>query len=348
MNLDKNKLEPLLGKVVNEIGAASNAALVILGDKLGLFRALAEAAMTSEELAKRTQTHERYVREWLSAQAASGFVDYDAATGQFSMSPEQSAVFAKEDSPVLMVGGFSLLSAIYHDEPKLEEAFKSGQGMHWGDHCNCLFCGGRAILPSGLSHPSHRRMVAGARRRHRQARTRRKGGRHWLRARRVDAPDGGRVSQLGIVGIDYHEASIKHASAQVEERKNIRFETARAQTFGGSDYDLVTIFDALHDMGDPIGAVAHIRQALSRDGTLMLVEPDAGDGLEDNLNPVGRVYYAGSTHICVPTALNQENGLALGAQAGPRRIEDVVRSGGFTRFRQAATTPFNMILEARL
>ena len=342
MNLDMNKLEPLLGTVVNEIGAASNAALVIIGDKLGLFRALSQGAVTSAELAKKTGTHERYVREWLSAQAASGFVDYDADANKFSMSAEQSAVFATEDSPVLMVGGFGLLSAIYHDEPKLVEAFKSGKGLHWGEHCNCLFCGvERFFRPGYRAH-----LIA-----------------EWLPA--LDGvigklERGAKVADVGcghgvstllmadafpnseFVGIDYHEASIVRARKETNGKKNVRFEAARAQDFAGGDYDLVTMFDSLHDMGDPIGAVAHIRKVLASDGTLMLVEPAAGDSLPENLNPVGRVYYAGSTHICVPTALNQEVGLALGAQAGAKRIGDVVRDGGFSRFRKAATTPFKV------
>ena len=347
MNLDMQKLEPLLGKVVNEMGAASNGALVILGDKLGLFRALSQGAMTSAELAAATGTHERYVREWLSAQAASGFVDYQADTAKFSMSPEQAAVFADEDSPVFVAGGFSFLSAVYNDEPKLAEAFKSGKGLHWGEHCNCLFCGvERFFRPGYRAH-----LVA-----------------EWLPA--LDGvveklERGAKVADVGcghgastllmaqafpnseFVGIDYHDRSIAHARKQANGAKNVRFEVARAQDFSGGDFDLVAMFDALHDMGDPVGAIAHIRTTLKRDGTLMLVEPMAGDSLADNLNPVGRVYYAGSTHICVPTALNQEVGLALGAQAGEKRIGEVVRAGGFSQFRKAAATPFNMILEAR-
>ena len=346
-SLDMSKLEPLLGTVVNELGAASNAALVILGDKLGLFRALSNGAMTPAELAEATGTHERYVREWLSAQAASGFVSYDKAAGTFSMSPEQAALFADEDSPVFMTGGFYTLSSTYHDEPKLAEAFKSGKGLHWGEHCNCLFCGvERFFRPGYRAH-----LVA-----------------EWLPALDhvvAKLQRGARVADVGcghgastllmaeafpkseFVGIDYHDGSIAHAKQRINGPKNVRFEVARAQDYADSGYDLVTMFDSLHDMGDPVGAVAHIRKTLKPDGTLMLVEPMAGDSLADNLNPVGRVYYAASTNICVPTALNQEVGLALGAQAGEKAIGDVVRRGGFSRIRKAAATPFNMVLEAR-
>jgi ubiquinone/menaquinone biosynthesis C-methylase UbiE len=347
MNLDMTKLEPLLGTVVNELGAASNAALVILGDKLGLFRALSERAMTPSQLAGKTRTHERLVREWLSAQAASGFVTYDKEKHTFSMTPEQAAVFAIEDSPVFMAGGFSLMSAVYRDEPKLAEAFKSGKGLHWGEHCNCLFCGVERFFRPGY----RANLVA-----------------EWLPA--LDGlveklQRGAKVADVGcghgvstilmaqafpksqFIGIDYHDTSIVHAKQQANGLRNVHFEVASAQDYDGKGFDLVTMFDALHDMGNPAGAVAHVRETLKDDGTLMLVEPMAGDTLADNLNPVGRVYYAGSTHICVPTALNQEVGDALGAQAGEKRISDVVRSGGFSRVRRAAATPFNMVLEAR-
>ena len=348
MMIDNQKLEQLLGTVVNELGAASNAALVIIGDKLGLFRALAAGDMTSAALAEKTGTHERYVREWLSSQAASGFVTYNAATGTFSMSAEQAAVFAIEDSPVHMAGGFYPLSAIYCDEPRLTEAFKTGKGVGWGEYCNCLFCGvARFFRPGYKAH-----LVA-----------------DWLPA--LDGvvaklERGARVADVGcghgvstmlmadafpnseFVGIDFHEASVAHATKHSGALRNVRFEAARAQDFKGSGYDLVTIFDALHDMGDPVGAVAHIRDSLNTDGTLMLVEPMAGDRLEDNLNPVGRIFYASSTNICVPTSLNQEVGAALGAQAGEKRLSEVIRQGGFGRVRKATATPFNMVLEARV
>jgi 2-polyprenyl-3-methyl-5-hydroxy-6-metoxy-1,4-benzoquinol methylase len=347
MNLDMSKLEPLLGTVVNELGAASNAALVILGDKLGLFRTLAEAEVTSEELARKTGTNERMVREWLSAQAASGYINYHKDTNTFSMSPEQAAVFAIEDSPVAMAGAFGFLSAVYHDEPKLAETFKTGKGLHWGEHCNCLFCGVEKFFRPGY----RANLVA-----------------EWLPsldgvveklergAKVADVGCGHGVSTLlmaeafpksQFIGIDYHDKSITHARKQVNGTKNIRFEVGKAQDFAGDGYDFVTMFDALHDMGDPVGAVRHIRKTLRADGTMMLVEPAAGDSLAENLNPIGRAYYAGSTHMCVPTSLNQEVGLALGAQAGEKRTIEVIREGGFSRVRKVAATPFNMILEAR-
>ena len=348
MKLDMKKLEPLLGTMVNELGAAANAALVVTGDKLGLYRALAAGgALTPSELAGKTGTHERYVREWLSAQAASGFVTFDASAGRFTLSPEQAAVFADEESPVNMTGGFYSVAAVFADESKLTQAFKTGNGVGWSEHCNCLFCGVEQFFRPG--YRAH--LVA-----------------EWLPA--LDGAvekleRGAKVADVGcghgastsimaaafpnseFVGIDFHEASITHAREHANGLGNVRFETGRAQDYRGSGYDLVTMFDALHDMGDPVGAVSHVRKTLKPDGTLMLVEPQAGDSLADNLNPVGRVYYAFSTSICVPASLGQEVGAALGAQAGERRLADVVRGGGFSRVRRAAETPFNMVLEAR-
>jgi SAM-dependent methyltransferase len=348
MNLDMNKLEPLLGTMVNELGAAANAALVLIGDKLGLYKALAaKGPLTSAALARETGTTERYVREWLASQAASGFVEFDSKAQAFSLSPEQAAVFADDDSPVCMTGGFHSLAAVFADEPKLAEAFRSGAGVGWGDRCNCLFCGVERFFRPGYKA----NLVA-----------------EWLPA--LDGvveklKKGARVADVGcghgastlmmakafpnseFVGFDFHDASVAQARRHANGAHNIRFETARAQSFPGKDYDLVTFFDALHDMGDPVGAASHVRRSLKPDGTMMLVEPMAGDRLEDNLNPVGRVYYAFSTAVCVPCSLNQEVGLALGAQAGEVRIGEVVREAGFERFRRAAATPFNMILEAR-
>jgi 2-polyprenyl-3-methyl-5-hydroxy-6-metoxy-1,4-benzoquinol methylase len=348
MNLDMKKLEPLLGMMVNEMGAAANAALVLTGDKLGLYRALAaNKPLTSGQLAEKTGTRERYVREWLCAQAASGYVTFDASTQTFTLSPEQAAVFADADSPVCMTGGFYSLTALFADEPKLTEAFKTGTGVGWGDRCNCLFCGVERFFRPG--YKAH--LVA-----------------EWLPALDgvVDKlKRGAKVADVGcghgasttimaaafpnseFVGIDFHEASIAHARQHANGLANVRFETARAQDYAGAGFDLVTIFDALHDMGDPVGAVTHVRKTLKSDGTLMLIEPKAGDSVADNLNPVGRIYYAFSTAVCVPASLNQEVGAALGAQAGEKRLAEVARKGGFSRFRRAAETPFNMVLEAR-
>ena len=334
--------------MVVELGAAANAALVLIGDKLGLYRALAEhGPMNAEELAEKTSTHERYIREWLSAQAASGYIDYDEAADKFSVTPEQAAVFADPESPVNMAGGFYSLAAVFADEPKLTRAFQSGDGVGWGDHSECLFCGTERFFRPG--YKAH--LVD-----------------EWLPALKdvtAKLTDGARVADVGcghgastiimadtyqnsnFVGIDFHEASINHAKKAANGQGNLRFEVARAQDYAGANFDLVTVFDALHDMGDPVGAAAHILKTLNPDGTLMLVEPLAGDSLKDNLNPVGRIYYAFSTNICVPASLNQEVGAALGAQAGEKRLTEVLHEAGFTRVRRAADTPFNMIIEAR-
>ncbi len=306
MTLDMNKLEPLLGTMVNEIGAAANAALVLTGEKLGLFRALAGDHLTPAALAAKTGTRERYVREWLSAQAASGFVTYDATKGTFTLTPEQAAVFADEDSPFCMTGGYYSLGAVFNDEPKLTAAFRTGQGLGWGDHHNCLFCGVERFFRPG--YKAH--LIA-----------------DWLPALDgvteklergasvVDIGCGHGASTLimaqafpnsQFTGIDFHDASIVHAREHAKKLPNVRFETARAQDYTGSGYDLATVFDALHDMGDPVGALKHIRTTLKKDGTLMLVEPMAGNSLADNLNPVGRIYYAFSASVCVPTAMSQE------------------------------------------
>ncbi len=348
MNLDTSKLESLLGTMVNELGAASNGALVLIGDKLGLYRKLAEKGpLDSQSLAESTGTNERYVREWLAAQAASGFVMYDAGSRRFHMTPEQAAVLADAESPVNMTGGFYSLAAVYADEPKLLAAFRSGSGVGWGDHCNCLFCGTeRFFRPGYKAHLVDEwlpaldgvvdKLAAGA------------------RAADVGCGHGASTiimaeafPKTSFTGIDFHGPSIEEARKKINGLSNARFEVARAQDFAGADFDLVTVFDALHDMGDPVGAAGHIRKTLKSDGTLMIIEPIAGDKLEDNLHPVGRVYYAFSTNICVPASLNQEVGAALGAQAGESRLRGVLEEAGFTRIRRAFETPFNMVLEAR-
>jgi len=248
---------------------------------------------------------------------------------------------------VFMTGGFQSLAAVFADEPKLIQAFRTGRGVGWGDHCNCLFCGvERFFRPGYKAHlvtewlPS----LEGV------------SGKLQRGAKVADVGCGHGASTVMMaeafpnsefVGIDFHDASIEHARRHAKRLPNVRFETARAQDYAGSDFDLVTMFDALHDMGDPVGAAGHIRQTLKSDGTLMLVEPKAGDSLSENLNPVGRIYYAFSTSVCVPASLNQEVGAALGAQAGEKRIGQVIREAGFSQFRRSAETPFNMVLEAR-
>lgn len=348
MAVDPHKLEALLGTMVNELGAAANAALVMLGDKLGLYRAIAaHGPLTSDDLARHTQTRERYVREWLSAQTASGFVIYDPATKTFALTPEQAAVLADEDSPVNMTGGFYSIAAVFADEPALAQAFKTGDGVGWGDHCNCLFCGTERFFRPG--YKAH--LIS-----------------EWLPALDGVAGklgNGAKVADIGcghgasttimaeafpqsqFAGFDFHGPSIDTARASAGGLTNVTFEVAKAQDYAGNGYDLVTIFDALHDMGDPVGAAAHIRSTLAEDGTFMIVEPLAGDRLEDNIHPVGRIYYAFSTNICVPSSLNQEVGAALGAQAGEKRLAETLRAGGFTRIRRVLDTPFNMVLEAR-
>jgi len=348
--LDEQKLNDLVGMMVTELGAAANGSLVITGDKLGLYKALAsQGPMTSAELADATGAAERYVREWLSSQAASGYVSYDAELEKFYMTPEQAMVFANEDSPVLMTGGFYSMAALYRDEPQLTEAFRTGHGVSWGDHDSCLFCGTAKFFRSGYN--AH--LVQ-----------------EWIPALdgvQETLKKGGKVADVGcgyglstmimaqafpnseFIGFDIHEPSIEHAREEAEKLglTNVRFDVATAKNFPGNDYDLVTFFDCLHDMGDPRGASAHVKQALKDDGTWMIVEPMAGDKLEDNLNPIGRVYYAFSTTVCTPASLSQEVGEGLGAQAGEAKLGEVVKSGGFTQFRRATETPLNLILEAR-
>jgi SAM-dependent methyltransferase len=347
------ELEQLIGKVVGDLGATANAALVIVGDRLGLYRALAEIGpATSEELARKTGTYERYIREWLAAQAASGYIGYDEGTRRFRMSPEQALLFADENGPLYMAGGFFAAASVVHDEARLADAFRSGRGIPWGEHHQCLFCGTEKFF-----RPSYASNLLSS----------------WipsLEGMHARLQAGGAVADLGcghgcstllmaraypasrFVGFDYHPPSIEHARAAAAEQglPNVRFEVATAQDFtrmDGEGYDLVAIFDALHDMGDPRGAARRVREMLKDDGTWMIVEPAAGDTLAENLNPVGRVYYAFSTCICVPSALSQKGGESLGAQAGPAALRDVVAAGGFPRFRVATRTPFNLVIEAR-
>jgi len=351
MAVDQAKLMEFVGKAFGDMGAALTAGLVVIGDKLGLYKALAaHGPMTSVELAERTGTAERYVREWLSAQAAAGYIEYDAAAGRFRMSAEQAEALTNEASPACVLGGFQGMTAALRAAPKITEGFRTGRGVGWHEHDPDLFEGTRRFFQPGYTA----NLVP-----------------NWLPAldgviAKLEA--GARVADVGcglgastmlmaqafphsqFVGFDYHAPSIERArelagGAGLGER--VRFEQAAAKEFPGTGYDLVTFFDCLHDMGDPVGAAAHVRQALAANGTWMIVEPFAHDRLEENLNPIGRVFYGASTFVCTPASLSQEVGLALGAQAGESRLCEVLRQGGFTRVRLATQTPFNLILEAR-
>ncbi len=350
MSFDEDRLHEFMGKMVGDMGAAMNGALVLIGDRLGLYRAVAEhGPLTPEELAQTTDASERYVREWLSAQAASGYVQYDAETGKFSMTPEQQMALANPDSPVFVPGAFDIIASGYLDAPKIERAFRTGEGVGWHEHSPCLFHGTERFFRSGYSGHLVQDWIPA------------------LEGVQETLERGTKVADVGcghgasilimakafpnsqFIGFDYHDASIDRAreAARQAGLENASFETSSAKDFGGEDYGLIACFDCLHDMGDPVGAARHIRQALKEDGSFMLVEPYANDSLEDNLNPVGRLFYSASTMICTPASLSQEVGLGLGAQAGESRLRDVAEQAGFTRFRRAAETPFNLILEAR-
>lgn len=347
--IDETKLNQLLMKVVGDMGAAFSTALVVLGEKLGLYKALAEKPATSAELAQRTGTTERYVREWLGNQAAGGYVQFDAATQRYSMTPEQVAAFADSSSPAYMPGAFEVATAAVHAEPRIRENFKTGAGLAWGDHHTCLFTGTesffRANYVGNLIH-------------------------NWIPAldgvkARLEA--GCTVADVGcghgastvlmaeafpkstFIGFDYHDGSIETARERAAERglaQRVRFEVADATGFPGSGYGLVTHFDCFHDLGDPLGAARRVRKAIAADGTWMIVEPFANDRPEDNHNLVGRVFYGASTMLCVPCSLDR-GGPALGAQAGEARIAKLVSEAGFRRMRRATETPFNLVLEAR-
>jgi 2-polyprenyl-3-methyl-5-hydroxy-6-metoxy-1,4-benzoquinol methylase len=349
--LDPDRLSALLGQAVVEFGATVNAALVVIGDRLGLYRALAEAGpLHPLELAEQTGTAERYVREWLGAQAASGYVEYDPDSGRYGLTPEQAAAFADESSPAFVGGGFQVALGAAADVERIQEAFLTGHGMGWHEHGNNVFEGCRRFFEPGYRANLLDSWIPAL---------------HGVHAR---LRSGGRVADVGcghgasamiiaqgypnaeVVGFDYHEASIAEARRRADAAglsDRLRFEVAAADGFTGSGYSLIACFDCLHDMGDPVAVAAHVREALAEDGTWMIVEPKAGDRVEDNLNPVGRAYYAFSTMLCTPNSLSQTGEVALGAQAGEARLREVVTSGGFTRFRRAAETPFNLVLEAR-
>jgi SAM-dependent methyltransferase len=349
--IDMDKLMQFVFRAVEEVGATLNTALVVMGDRLGLYRALAGAGPLSPgELAERTGTAERYVREWLNAQAAGGYVDYDPESGRYTLPPEQAMALTDPNSPAYLPGFFQIALGSIADSPKIVEAARSGAGFGWHEHVHDVHEGCERFFRPGYNA----NLIAG-----------------WLPA--LDGvvaklERGALVADVGcghgastilmaqafpsstFVGSDYHAGSIETARRHAQDAgvtERISFETAPAAAFGGTGYDLVTMFDCLHDMGDPVGAARHVHGTLKPDGTWMIVEPFAGDRVEENLNPVGRAYYGFSTLLCTPASLSQEVGLALGAQAGEARIRDVVTAAGFTRFRRAAETPFNLVYEAR-
>ncbi len=350
--LDEKKLHEFVGKMLGDLGGAFSVPTVRIGLRLGLFDALQEGGpATAGELAKRAGgLAERYVREWSLAQAANGFVDYDAASGKFSLSPHQAMVFAVKDSPVYLAGAFDLVAAMIEGEPKVEASFRSGSGVRWGDTASCLFCATGAFFRPGYVN----NIVQ-----------------NWLPA--LDGVvsklnSGARVADIGcgvgfstllmakafpkshFIGYDFHEPSVQEARRHAKSHglsDHVHFEAATAKDIKETGFDLVTAFDCLHDMGDPKGCSAHMRRILKDDGTWMIVEPIAGNKPEDNMNAVGRLYYNASTMICVPTSLDQEVGEGLGAQAGEAKLSEVIRAGGFKQVRRATEGPFNMVLEAR-
>jgi 2-polyprenyl-3-methyl-5-hydroxy-6-metoxy-1,4-benzoquinol methylase len=349
--IDEGKLNAFIGQILSDLGGASSVAMVRIGDTLGFYKTLnAEGAMTSHELAAATKVDERYLREWLSHQAASNYLSYDPATRKFALPEEQAMVFANEDSPVYMMGGFDMMVAMVENQKMIEKAFRIGGGVAWGEQAGCMFCAVARFFRPGY----HNNLVSS-----------------WLPALEgvvEKLTRGAKVADVGcghgwstvmmakafpksqFIGYDFHPDSIEAARAHATAHgvtENARFEVGTSKDFAATELDLVTFFDCLHDMGDPAGAAAHVRKSLKRDGSWMIVEPMAGDSLEQNLNPVGRLFYAGSTMICVPTSLSQEVGAALGAQAGEAKLREVITSGGFASVKRATETPFNMILEAR-
>jgi SAM-dependent methyltransferase len=353
MVVDEVKLNEFIEKAVNEWGASMGALLIFVGDRLGLFKAMAGAggALTPEELARKTGTHPRIIKEWLAAQAAGGFVTYNPASGTYRLQEEQALALTDENNPAYIAGSYQILAGLFKDQDRILEAFRTGKGLGWGDHHHYLFEGTeRFFKPNYVANLTTSWIPAleGV-----EDKLRGGGG-----IKVADVGCGHGVSTIlmakaypnsQIIGFDYHRPSIEWARKEAEKEglKNITFEVAGSTDYPGDDYDLVTFFDCFHDMGNPAGAAKHVLQTLKKkNGTWMLVEPFANDKIEDNLNPLGRVNYSASTIVCVPASLN-ENGPALGAQAGEQRIREVVTSAGFSKFRRAAQTPFNLIFEAR-
>lgn len=350
LSINQDKLNEIIGRFAAELGASVQGPNILIGEQLGLYKELAKGPLTPEELAKKTGTAERYIREWLAGQSAGGYVNYDAKTGKYMMTPEQAFTLANEDSPVYIPGAFYGVSSLYKDRVKLADAFRTGKGVGWHEHHNDLFIGtDKFFRPGYLANlvPS------------------------WLPSLEGVIPklkEGALVADVGcgygsstiimakafpksrFVGYDYHLESIEWAkNCAVTEgvSGNTTFEVALAKNYPRNGFDLVAFFDCLHDMGDPVGAAKHVHETLKPDGTWMVVEPYSNENLEQNLNPVGRIFYNFSSMICVPCSLAQEVGLALGAQAGDSKIQEVAVQGGFKKFRRATETPFNRVFEAR-
>jgi SAM-dependent methyltransferase len=349
MALDMDKLNAFVGQFVVDLGATVNSGMVVIGEKLGLYKALAAGPLTPAELAAKTKTDERYVREWLSSQAAGGYVSFDEKSNKFFLTEEQAFTLANEDSPAYLPGAFQLALGSLAAVPRITESFRSGAGMGWHEHDEGVFHGCEKFFRPGYAA----NLVA-----------------NWIPSLsdvKAKLEAGARVADVGcgkgastillakaypnsqFFGFDYHDKSIEgaRATASREGLKNVTFEVAKAKEFPGKDYDFVAVFDCLHDMGDPVGASKHVLQSLKKDGTWMIVEPFANDDLKDNLNPVGRVYYSFSTLLCTPCSRSQEVALCLGAQSGEKQMRNVVTSAGFSRFRRATETPFNLVYEAR-
>jgi SAM-dependent methyltransferase len=348
--LDMNKLNAFIGQFVGDLGAAVHAGMVVIGEKLGLYKALADGPLTSAELATKTKTDERYVREWLSSQAAGGYVTYDDKTRKFSLSEEQAFTLANEDSPAYLPGAFELALGSLAAVPRIADSFRSGAGMGWNEHVDGVFHGCEKFFRPGYAANLVTTWIPAL-----------QGVKEKLEsgARAADVGCGKGASTLLMAkafpktrffGFDYHNKSIEGARETAKREglsDRVTSEVAKAKEFPGKDYDLVTVFDCLHDMGDPVGASQHVHNSLAANGTWMIVEPFANNELKDNLNPVGRVYYSFSTLLCTPCSRSQEVGLCLGAQAGEARIRDVVVAAGFSNFRRAAETPFNIVYEAK-
>jgi SAM-dependent methyltransferase len=350
MAVDAKKLDEFLGKFINDLGATVHAGMVVIGERLGLYKALAASPLKPAELAAITRTDERYVSEWLASQAAGGYITFNPETHKFGMTEEQAFTLANEDSPAYLPGAFELALGSLAAVPRITELFRSGGGMAWGEHEDRVFHGCEKFFRPGYAA----NLVSS-----------------WIPA--LDGVKdklirGAKVADVGcgkgastilmakafpnsqIFGFDYHEKSIEAAREAAKRQgleNRVKFDVAKAKEFPGTNYDFVAVFDCLHDMGDPVGAAAHVRAALAKDGSWMIVEPFAHDDLKDNLNPVGRVYYSFSTLLCTPCSRSQEVGMCLGAQAGQKRVEKVVSSAGFSRFRRATQTPFNLVYEAR-